>query len=295
MESKMKTHTQNGILSTLLLSTMLATPAMAAQVYDTSSFDGFYLGGNLGGSFTSARESSAVSSSFSSSIPTTFSATTANAFTHAITGAERKNRFAAGLYAGYGFVYCSEWYMGVEAFLNYSRYKTKTRRSLNLSSTFKNFFITLPVNFSDGISSRVRLQNYEGGADLRPGYFLAPCTLLYARLGVGYNKLKLHSSFNDNFLQVTTAGIALTPTITQALEKHKHKKLGSLRLGLGLEQNLCDNLSIRADYVNSSYRSVKTHVNQTFTNGTTSATFSHRVEIRRFCNNTVSLGMSYYW
>lgn len=287
----MKLQTQKGILSALLLSA-LSTPALAMQSYDTSSFDGFYVGGNLGGSFTSARTSTAVTARFSGSLA---GLPSNNTFSHATSGAQRKNRFAAGLYAGYGFVYCTEWYMGIETFLNFSRYKTKSRPNLNLSSNFQNALITLPLNFNDGIYSRLRLQNYEAGADLRPGIFLASCTLLYGRIGVGYNKLKLHSSFNDDFLQVSAAGIPLTPTIEQRLEKHRHKKLGSLRLGIGLEQNLCDNITIRADYINSSYRDVKVNVAQNFSAGTTLASFSHKVHVRRFTNNTVTLGMSYYW
>lgn len=289
----MKLQAQNGIVSALILSA-LGTPTFAAQPYDTSSFDGFYVGGGLGGSFTSARTSTVVAARFSGSL-VALPATTTNDFSHLITGAQRKNRFAAGLYAGYGFVFCREGYMGIETFLNFSRYKTKSRPNLNLSSSFRNPTFTLPLNFSDGIYARLRLQNYEAGVDLRPGVFLAPCTLLYGRLGVGYNKLKLHSSFSDNFLQVSAAGVALSPTIEQTIQKHKHKKLGSFRLGVGLEQNICDNITIRTDYVNSSYRSVTTKVDQNFSTGTTTASFSHKVEVRRFINNTVTMGMSYYW
>lgn len=304
----MNKHMQHWILPTLLLSTCIP-PAMAAQSYDPSSFSGFYIGGDLGGSFSSAKEQGHMNANNNIDIPipnppspppgSTFPA---NTFGQSLSTAHRKNRLAAGLYAGYGYV-CSQVYLGLEAFVNYSGYKTRTFKSLSLQDNFTApalSFRTL-INLADAIETRTKLQRWESGLDFRPGYFLTPCTLLYGRIGAGYNKLSLRNRLNDSFVQTATATILNnTLPLAAVLNENRTKKRGSLRLGLGLEQNICENFTIRADYVNTNYRQI--HFRRSFAvsvpdgeGGTSTATFVNAVKISRIYNNAVTLGASYYW
>lgn len=160
-------------------------------------------------------------------------------------------------------------------------------------------FFTNGLNLDDAIQTRIKLRRGEGGLDFRPGYFIAPCTLLYGRIGVGYNKISIRTNLNNNFTQTSIFTVTPPPlTITAAdiADVERHKKVGSFRLGFGLEQNICENLTIRADYVNTNYRHVRHRRSFTFTNATgQTATFSDEIKISRFMNNTFTLGLSYYW
>lgn len=312
----MKKKSTPWALWTLLITGITYTNhLMAAESYDTSPFDGFYVGGGLGGSFSNAKERTHTSSTANFNIPfnppgnapvlLNVNAILNNSSTHA----HRKSRPAAGLYAGYGSVGCdNSYYLGLEAFVNYSGYKTKSKNNLPFNNTFNGGFIQQLAlsgsnNFTTVIINQNKLQRYESGADLRPGIFLTPCTLLYARIGAGYNRWKLSAKVNTLYTGNSTLNIQTNPVTFSQLAAlstsnnfNRNKKIGTLRLGFGLEQNICENIAIRADYVNTSYRNIQ--VKRTFSvgdaNGNT-ASFTSTTTIRGLSNNAVMLGLSYYW
>ena len=307
----MKKKSTKKILCALLLTGIASTAqqVMAAEAYDTSPFCGFYVGGGAGGSFSSAKERNSIHSTSNINTPfilpnqgLPFLNTTNNTFDHSSAHAHRKSRMAAGLYAGYGYVWgnCSYYYMGLETFLNYSGYKTKSRNNLPFHSNSVNIFITTSTDATEIISNKNKLQRWEGGADLRPGVFLTPCALLYARIGVGYNRWSIHSRLNALLTQKITfnqfQAQGVSTSLASAANRNKNKKTGTLRLGMGLEQNLCENITIRADYVSTSYRSIKVKHTYPMTDGNgNTATFTNTNKISSMFNNSVMLGMSYYW
>lgn len=305
----MEQNTLRWILPTLLCAT--ATKVMAVEPYDPSPFSGFYVGGALGGSFKSAKEHNVTLASNDISIPPPIVIppppdippnNSTNVFGHSLSGAHKKNRPAAGLYAGYGYV-CGETYWGLEAFLNSSGYKTRSTKNLALQQNILNSInpITTPsvfITLTDAVETRSKLKCYESGLDFRPGLFLTPCTLLYGRIGAGYNKLSLTTRLNDNFVQnAVRTGLVTTSAISSsALSAQKDKRIGTFRLGMGLEQNICENFTIRADYVNTNYRNIQLRRAYTVTNAIgETATFINQIKISRFFNNSVTLGASYYW
>lgn len=274
---------------------------MAQESIGCSPFGGFYTGGAVGGLFTSARESRTtdLTVSFVEDVPRLPRSLQAPA-SYTLQNAQRKNTIAVNLYTGYGCAW-EDVYMGLEAFINRTDYKRRSRASLSAteinSATGTN---RLDASFSDTLLLSTRLAPSELGIDVRPGFFLTPCTLLYGRLGVAYNKLTLHADTNPSVM-VTVPLTTGTPIVGRDFAS-KHKKVGALRLGIGLEQSLCENFSIRADYINTHYRGIKirtpgnTDIPILDLNGGITQLSTHTTaQISSFFNNAVTLGMSYYW
>lgn len=294
----MKKDNRQWILSVLLLGTSTATMALPA----TSPFCGFYFGGSAGGAFLSAREgrtsSAAVDfngTNLSPAVPNGFNASAGNSVQYA----HKKNAFDIALYTGYGYSW-EDAYLGVEAFLHNTHYEFKAKHTFSAASEAEFAQATLNANLNNSSATRTRLSPIEPGIDVRSGIFLTPCTLLYGRLGVGYNKLTLHADTHPSVLFSFTPGA--TPLTGDERESStRRKKMGALRLGIGLEQNICENIYIRADYVNTHYRGTKlrtpaeNHTITTPTGDTLTYTASTTSRVTSFFNNTVTLGMSYYW
>lgn len=293
----MKNNTYCWMLPALLFT---VSPVMATECYDPSPFSGFYIGADLGGSFTSAKEYSRINANNDIDLPANLITLSTNTFSHALSSGHRKNRLAAGVYGGYGYV-CAQMYWGLEVFVNYSGHKTRSNKNLTLQEQFPgiSLFTTTTLSLTDAISTRIKLKRGEAGFDFRPGYFIAPCTMLYGRIGVGYNKISIRTSLRESFLQNavnrrTLANNAIS--LAAAFDVQRKKTVGAFRLGIGLEQNICDNLTVRADYVNTNYRHLRLHRSFTFTNAQgNTATLVHAFKLSRFMNNSVTLGLSYYW
>jgi hypothetical protein len=78
--------------------------------------------------------------------------------------------------------------------------------------------------------------------DLKPGILLTPRTLLAARVGAAFNEFKIrslnHYDNSDGFIFPVAD-----------LRTHNHKCVTGLRLGLGIDQNICQGLFVTADYI----------------------------------------------
>ncbi|CRX38620.1 outer membrane protein [Estrella lausannensis] len=110
-------------------------------------------------------------------------------------------------------------------------------------------------------------QNVELAIDLRPGFLVNSCTLLYGRVGVGFNKLRTKNrvDFEYNGREASE----FVGHSVQTLSTTKKSNKSALRLGLGCEWKLCPNLSLTSDYIYSYYGKAKTQriADSTFANG----------------------------
>lgn len=297
---KIKSPTHLAIWSTALLclstQTAMANPEM-------SPFGGFYLGGEIGGALGSARDGSTtnLSASFAEILARPPGRTLDASAQFNLQGAHKKNRLAVGIYAGYGCAW-EDMYLGLEASLNRTDYRGRTHRASFRAMEHTSSPITifrLDASASDSITLKTRLAPTEPAIDFRPGLFLTPCTMLYGRLGIGYNKIHLQVDTNPSVIIISPTIIG-TP-IANVDSRSKNKKVSALRLGIGFEQNICECISIRADYVNTNYRGVRVKtpgISSTVTGvngGTTQLTTSTTAHVHSFYNNAITLGMSYYW
>lgn len=299
----MKKDSKPWILTAFLVGTSTATIALPA----VSPFCGFYFGGSAGGAFLSAREGRTgyVNVDYNGIIPTPPAPPTLavpNSFnasaSHSVQHAYKKNSIDIAIYTGYGYAW-EDAFLGVEAFLHNTHYEAKGKHVFSTSSDTAFTQAALNANLSNVTSISTSLSRIEPGIDVRPGIFLTPCTLLYGRLGVGYNKLTLHADTHPSVLFSYTPAAAIIRDEREEITRSK--KMGALRLGIGLEQNICENIYIRADYINTHYRGTKLrtpaerYTTTTSTGDTLAYTSSTTSRVTSFFNNTVTLGMSYYW
>lgn len=286
-------------LGIVLSAALGATPIIANA---DCPFSGFYGGVQVGGSFVSGRESVGTSGA------TTVLGESGNigTFSHR---AFKRNSFAGEFFLGYGCDICDEFYLGAELFVKGARATATNSDDANGSTTISpNVAIrVLPeVTLSQDIATQTqsRLRPWEFGIDFRPGFVFCKNAMLYGRVGVAFNRMSVRTS------TTYTSGLAVAavPPIsvtfpTNSLIVDNHRNLAGLRLGLGLEKALCENLTLRTDYVYTHYRRVSNSgsnqvinavsvaggapipVGSSVSSNTTSRAGSH----------SVMIGLSYYW
>lgn len=269
---------------------LLSSSAVMAMESYENVLCGFYAGASAGESLTSSNAT--VSSHRSVSAPRE---AIGIIFENDIFAkhVKRKNKLAATLYSGYGYAW-QDLYLGAEAFLNFSHYKTKGSKStVNRLRVFDTGVEAENISVNNGMLVKTKLRGFEPGIDLRPGIFLSPCTLLFARVGIAYNKISFTSVMNDIAI-INAAG--LERNLNSSVAMQKNRKTLATRLGLGLEQNICDNVTIRADYIHTHYRRLKANQRQAVSNtGGDILTQNTTVVLKSFSRNAVMLGVSYYW
>ncbi len=241
-----------------MLSTMVLATAASVAVAE-SSFCGLYAGASVGGTFLSGHNNT---------IDTNYVAPNAGGTEYVYKSAFRKNSAIGTLFLGYGNAWDNCFYLGTEVFVDFSKRKANTSGFANNLQPFQN---TLTFK------NTLEVKSFGYGIDLRPGFMLSEDAMLYARVGVGMNKLL--PTYSE-----TKFG---TPTVfIDANKKAKHK--ASLRLGVGIEQRIFDNLTLRADYTFTQHKKV----NRTL------STVNNLTKVKldsKAVSNTVMLGLSYYW
>lgn len=280
---------KNSTLGIALSAALIAatTPVIANEC----PFSGFYGGVQLGGSFLSGTETVSTSGSTTIGTGAVVSSERINTFS---SRAVKRNSFAGDLFLGWG---CAMWdpiYLSAEIFVKGTRATATNIDDANSSSNFTGF-VTLNQDIATQVRSRLR--PWEFGIDFRPGYLVCEDTLLYGRVGYVYNRFSLRTTTTYTTSLTSPAGVTTAlPTNTLLVDNHRHT--GALRLGLGLEQELCENFTLRTDYTFTRYRRVNTNgtnaiasavlgtpVTSTVSNGTSSRLISHAFMI----------GLSYYW
>jgi opacity protein-like surface antigen len=135
--------------------------------------------------------------------------------------------------------------------------------------------------------ANVKLNPVEFGVDLRPGWLVSPDTLLYGRVGVAINRVRLQSA-SLGVLSIPgypiIAGTLLAPSSS--------KNIAGLRLGMGVEKHISPHLSLRADYIFTYYG--KIHADQSFSIPSLPLAFTNNADVK-LMNHSVMLGLSYYF
>lgn len=280
----------------LVLPTLFA--AIATEAGASNAFCGFYTGGSAGGLFTSARTAlSRDSRTFVSIRSGIYTVEIPNSVS--VQSMQRKNNIAATLYAGYGYAY-QGLYFGLEAFLKYAKYKAESvsrfTNEMNLLQPTGQVNLSLLVKSANSTITKTKLGQLEPGIDFRPGVFLTPGTLLYGRIGMAYNKASVTAALNDNLSVSGVGPLAVQSTLNPTILLNKHQKIGVLRLGLGFEQRICHNMSIRADFIHTNYRGVKMGKQTNVVSSASGLTLtqSNNFLLKSLSNNAVMLGISYY-
>jgi opacity protein-like surface antigen len=134
-----------------------------------------------------------------------------------------------GIMGGYGHYFNNALYLGLEAFLNISQAYQST--NLSVSDT------------TDDISYNAKFFATTGyGASLLPGIKLSDSALVYVRLG--YQVARLRGQEN---LQEAISGL-ITVSNTSSWS-------GGISYGLGFEEAMVENFSLRGEYIHTDYRS----------------------------------------
>lgn len=162
-----------------------------------------------------------------------------------------KNGALGGLFVGYGIAPNNlPIFLGIEAFADISNGNSVEQH--HQSHQFYQVNTTALSNIFLFTNTSASLDSAEFGADLRPGFFINKNTLLYGRLGVALNQLKVSS--ND---QLAFADIFFTGSVANSFLPISNKKeVWGLRLGAGLEEYLGNNISVNADYIYTNYSSI---------------------------------------
>lgn len=257
----MSTNPQLKLISFFVLGVGLPTSAMA---FNPAMFNGFYAGA-MGGVLQSRADISTSSSALYNTIFTAdneiqTSQSEINLIKYSGVGA---------LYVGYGhFINTCPYYLGGEFFVNWANHNN----SFNQYAANVDPVSTLDLDSDDNYqvslsdSTQVKLRNTEYGFDIRPGFLFDTYSMVYARIGLAFNKMK---TTNSSDFAYTNLGNALPVTSHSVLSQTKSKNLTGLRLGLGVEHQLTDKLSLTADYIYTYYGKVNTNevADSNFANG----------------------------
>jgi opacity protein-like surface antigen len=229
----------------------LSGPACALASAYNPAFNGFY-GGIMGGVLqTNATISSNVTSAYQNFY------LTAPDFSTLATYQKHVNLFnhngIGTLDVGFGhFFGDSKYYWGVEIFGNWANRKVKLH----------NFaYHDQPNDDQDNeaivTSTAAKLQNAEYGADFKPGYQIDTNTLLYARLGVAFNRITNDTTNDFIFVNTRTTPNLRFPSSLNTY--NKQETTSALRLGLGVEHLITNKVAVTADYVYTYYGRSRTY------------------------------------
>ncbi|MBS0288656.1 MAG: outer membrane beta-barrel protein [Proteobacteria bacterium] len=279
----MKTNLQ-GILATLGLSCMTSF----AQAHD-SPFDGFYLGGSFGGTSTSV-----VQDQITEFRVFDDSNDDLEVFTFHIDGPnalKTSNSLKGAIFAGYGQAW-NQFYFGGEIFVDLARYKNYNSVEDDFTLGSPNGIVGQFLTYAivTGNSTHTKLNQFQYGLDLRPGVLLTPTSMLYGRVGFAINDLDLNS---DSFVLASDVGDIEGGSLALSLSEEKDKV--AWRIGLGLEQSILPCLSCRLDYIYTYYGKARvTGDVTTFVNPSFFIILDDDTFVKTY-NNTVMLGLSYYF
>lgn len=266
----MKKLTVMALVSTLIFA------SSTVQAIDRCPFDGFYLGASIGGTSTNVTQHQDNLATIDTDDPFSFSLSGPNSL-------KTNNSFKGALFAGLGGTWHTL-YLGAEIFADLGKYK-------NHQYTSNTFIEDTDVQGTIDTTTRTRVNSFQFGIDLRPGFLVTANSLLYGRVGVAYARPKLDVTTTINVIDSENDEI-----VALAAVGSKDKHFGALRLGAGLEQHICRGLNLRLDYIFTYYgkQDLAAYNNFTIAGGEEDSfyTLNNNTSVR-IKNNTAMLGLSY--
>lgn len=222
-----------------------------AMATGNPNFNGYYGGLGIGVLQTNAQISSSTSATYSNTIAEVnelaLSQSNVNLYGHNGT---------AAIYLGFGhFFGDSNFYWAAEIFGNWaSRKKTLNNWAFHADPFVADDFESITT------ATTVKLQSGEWGIDLRPGFLFDTNTMVYGRIGVAFNRLNTTTTNDFSFTNNPNPEnpFEITDTYLTSLNQSKKKSVTSLRLGVGIEHLITDNLAVTADYIYTYYGKVST-------------------------------------
>lgn len=229
----------------------LSAPACLFAYGNNPMFNGYYGGINLGVLQTNARLSSTATAfvNLDNTVPPAteeliLSQPSVNVYNH---------NGLASIDLGYGHFYCdTRFYWAFEIFANWA----KRKDTINTSTIDNEVFFLGTEDVTLSTSTTVKLNNTEYGIDFRPGYLLDMNTMLYGRLGLAFNQLKVtnNATFTFSRTDVDFGSFAATSPVQGSKSGNKT----AVRLGFGLEHLITDQLAVTFDYIYTYYGKEKT-------------------------------------
>ncbi len=279
------------ILSALCFSLTFAIGANAGgadMLIPPDYFSGFYVGG------TGAFHMAAFNGSSSTDTPTEVAFT--ENFTileepltnvsvnqtffqagNLISGNVNSNAFDGyfGVHGGVGKVFDHRWYTGFEGFGEWGSQNPSVTNNANFNNVSQLTLTTnsgtavsasVPVSGNFQTATSVKLTN-DYGVVFRPGFLVAPQTLVYGKVGAIWANLRVSNSVtgtsNSSLNDSTSAAAYQAKAALSGSSSNKDTKI-ALLLGLGLEQFIYKNfitLGVEYNYANYGHVSTITAVN----------------------------------
>ena len=128
-------------------------------------------------------------------------------------------------------------------------FNSDTQKAYSMEGTFP---FTALMGTSHTQSS-VSLGNNEFDIDLKPGILIKDNFLVYARVGIAFNKLEI-----TNFGEWTETVDENDVTLDTSASSHNSQNKVGFRIGAGTEYLLAEQLGITLDYIYTDYGSIKT-------------------------------------
>ena len=144
----------------------------------------------------------------------------------------------------------SNFYAGIEGFYNPGTSITfYNENSSYYSNTEARTFIYFPTS-----DTELTQKSYNYGADIKLGHLFNDTTLTYIRVGVGFNRATIKSNYTLDYRDYNTS-----PEIAafSYLNVNKTKTLPAIRLGLGGEYAVTNELHLNVDVIYTGYKSLK--------------------------------------
>ena len=279
-----------GLERDLLLSLFFMLP-FSSTFASPILFNGFYAGTTVGGSFLTAKET--LESTNKIEFPdgpshgnySTYSTSNINA-------KSGHNAVIGALYAGLGATWKSI-YLGAEIFGNYSNYQMNYAEQLYKSSSKRHS--TSSYNLSADWQNSPKLNPFQYGIDLRPGFFIKPNLLLYTRFG--YAKAQITQTNNTQ----ETVEYYDSASSKESFSTSTHHQTSGFRVGGGFEYLINEDWSLRLDYIYTEYGSLYSNEsavtnirsNSSYGNGT--LTSNNITNLHALSTNAINIGISYYF
>jgi opacity protein-like surface antigen len=249
------------------------------------SFHGLYAGGELGGTMASVNQTLLNNVNLDVVPGGTFQSSSPFRLDDSMV----RNAAAGALVAGYGQSF-EKFYLGGELSLSSGYYKMTNSSNTGLSRLIGTFG-NVTIASAESMDTQVNLSPVQFGVMLRPGILLSPTSLLYGRIGTSFATVHYYTHLVA-IKKIDQNPPVLNFPVTMQSRQDAHR--AALQLGLGLEQAVNDRLTVRLDYLFSSYG----RINQTTAQSSTidpivlNATGSQSA---RIYTQSMMLGLMYYF